>query len=618
MSSQDSMTGRVLGNRYEIRDRIGVGGMAEVYRAQDTVLGRIVAIKVMLPQYASDSDFTQRFRQEAAAAANLASPYIVNVYDWGQDKGTYFIVMEFVRGSDLKTAIQQRGAVNQRKVAEIASQACQALSVAHNQDIIHRDIKPQNIMVQPDGNVKVMDFGIARAKNSVKEKTSAVLGTAHYISPEQAQGKELTAASDIYSLGVVMYEATTGQLPFDGPDAVTVALQQVKDQPQPPQEINPNLDPALQAIIMCAMAKNPRDRFATTNDMRMALNDYLAGRPVNLPGQPSITSAETQIIGGAAPAQTAMMPAQNPYAATQKIVPPSGPSKTVAPANYRSQPPKKSKTPLVIGIIVAAIAVAAIVVGAIFALGNPGNLVRVPSVTGMTVEEATVALEGEGFEVGTVNSTYDPTVEEGHIVSQDPAANSEQKPGTRVNLIVSQGEEMITVPDLTDKTVEEAKQLAERYGFTLDAEPGSYSATIAQNHIISQDPVAGTQIPKGSAVKYVISLGVEMVDVPNVLNYPRDEALSTLEERGLDVTILGYQYSSSYEAGTVMAQSPSSGRVEKGSTVSITISNGPEPAPEPTPTPEPDTGNTGGDEGGDTGGDDTTTPGDGEAAANEV
>ena len=210
------MIGRVFNNRYQITERIGIGGMAEVYRAQDNVLGRLVAVKVMLPQYAADPNFTQRFKQEAAAAANLQSPYIVNVYDWGQDEGTYYIVMEFVRGSDLKTAIIERGAINQRKVAEIGSQVCQALSVAHGLDIIHRDIKPQNIMVQPDGNVKVMDFGIARAKNSVMTQTSSVLGTAHYISPEQAQGQQATPQSDIYSLGVVAYEGLAGHRPFTG------------------------------------------------------------------------------------------------------------------------------------------------------------------------------------------------------------------------------------------------------------------------------------------------------------------------------------------------------------------------------------------------------------------
>ena len=293
-----NMTGRTLSNRYLVGERVGIGGMAEVYQGQDRVLGCTVAIKIMLPQYAEDENFRTRFRQEAAAAANLQSPYIVNVYDWGQDTDTSFIVMEFVRGSDLKTAIQQRGAINQRKVAEIGSQVCQALAVAHGLDIIHRDIKPQNIMVQPDGNVKVMDFGIARAKNSVMAKTSAVLGTAHYISPEQAQGKELTSASDIYSLGIVLYEAATGKLPFDGPDAVSVALKQVQDQAVPPREINPAIDPALESIIMKAIAKDPRDRFATARDMRSALNDFLAGRAVSLGG---FSTADTMLINDKIP-----------------------------------------------------------------------------------------------------------------------------------------------------------------------------------------------------------------------------------------------------------------------------------------------------------------------------
>ena len=308
------MTGRIFNNRYQITERIGIGGMAEVYQAQDNVLGRRVAVKVMLPQYASDAAFAQRFRQEAASAANLQSPYIVNVYDWGQDDGTYFIVMEYIRGTDLKTGIVQRGALNQRKVAEIGSQVCQALSVAHNQDIIHRDIKPQNIMVQPDGNVKVMDFGIARAKNSVNAKTSTVLGTAHYISPEQAQGKELTAASDIYSLGVVLFEAATGKLPFDGPDAISVAMKQVNEEPPLPSDFNPDIDPGLESIIVKAMQKNPADRFATANDMRLALNDFLAGRPVKLAGASvpgGFTSAQTRVMspieGGAAGADSTMV-----------------------------------------------------------------------------------------------------------------------------------------------------------------------------------------------------------------------------------------------------------------------------------------------------------------------
>ena len=202
------MLNRVFGNRYRLVEKVGIGGMAEVYKATDEVLGRTVAVKVMLPQYAADPSFAARFRQEAQAAANLQSPYIVNIYDWGQDDGTYFIAMEFVRGTDLKTAIEQRGSIGQRKVAEIGSQVCAALSVAHGYDIIHRDIKPHNIMVQPDGNAKVMDFGIARAGNSSMTQTGSVMGTAYYVSPEQAQGKPLTPATDIYSLGVVLYKPT--------------------------------------------------------------------------------------------------------------------------------------------------------------------------------------------------------------------------------------------------------------------------------------------------------------------------------------------------------------------------------------------------------------------------
>ncbi|MBO4352602.1 MAG: serine/threonine protein kinase, partial [Eggerthellaceae bacterium] len=274
------MIGKLIAGRYQILERLGIGGMAEVFKAQDIVLGRVVALKVMLPQYAADPEFTQRFRQEAASAANLQNPYIVNIYDWGQDDGTYFIVMEYVRGSDLKECIKQRGAINQRKVAEIGMQVCQALTAAHHLDIVHRDIKPQNIMIQPDGNVKVMDFGIARAKNSVKTQTSSVLGTAHYISPEQAQGKELTFASDIYSLGIVMYEAATGTLPFDGPDAVSVALKQVNEQPQPLRQRKADIDPAFEAIVLKAINKDPRKRFETASDMRTALNDYLMGRQI--------------------------------------------------------------------------------------------------------------------------------------------------------------------------------------------------------------------------------------------------------------------------------------------------------------------------------------------------
>ena len=595
MSDNGTMTGRVFSNRYEIMDRIGVGGMAEVYRAQDNVLGRVVAVKVMLPQYASDPDFAQRFRQEAAAAANLQSPYIVNVYDWGQDDGVYYIVMEFVRGSDLKTAIQQRGAINQRKVAEIAAQVCQALAVAHNQDIVHRDIKPQNIMVQPDGNVKVMDFGIARAKNSMKQKTASVLGTAHYISPEQAQGKELTAASDIYSLGIAMYEATTGELPFDGEDAVSVAMQQVTDLPPLPSDINPKIDPELEDIIMTALAKNPHERFATVNEMRHALNDYLAGRTGNPRANAAggFTNAETRVMGaigsgmsagGAIGGATQVMPAMKNGAGMTSM---NGTPAKGSGTNFRIEEPKK-KSGAIIGAVVAVIAALAIVAGAaMYLFGGFGGGKEVPDVVGMQEDQAIAAIEAAGFVVGNTDYTFDDNAEEGEVIGQDPSGKSKQPEGTKINLTVSSGIEEIRLPDFTNMTIEEAQKKAGEYGLILQASTPEYSADVELNKIISTKPASGEKVEKGSTVYYVLSLGTENIEVPNTAGKSRNAAMSILQDAGFKVSI-EEEYSSTVNAGIVISQTPNGGKLETGKTVTIVVSLGAEPQPEPEPEPEPD------------------------------
>ncbi|MEG2368740.1 MAG: Stk1 family PASTA domain-containing Ser/Thr kinase [Raoultibacter sp.] len=566
-----NMMGRVFNNRYKISDRIGIGGMAEVYRAQDSVLGRVVAVKVMLPQYAADPAFTQRFRQEAAAAANLQSPYIVNVYDWGQDQGIYYIVMEYVRGSDLKTAIKERGAINQRKVAEIGSQVCQALSVAHNLDIIHRDIKPQNLMIQPDGNVKVMDFGIARAKNSVMTQTSSVLGTAHYVSPEQAQGKELTATSDIYSLGIVLYEAVTGRLPFDGPDAVSVAMKQVNDLPVSPREINPDIDIALEGIIMKALEKDPNRRFATAGEMKHALNDYLAGRPVNLGA--GFAGAETHVMGGvpisggAVADGTAVMPAVGMNGQG---------TKSPSSSNYRSDEKngkKKNRTPLIIGIIVAIIALAGIAIGLTTCGGGTG--IAVPDVTGKTQEEATSTLKAAGFEVST-STVKNDKVETGKVVSQDPKGGEKREKGTKVNLNVSGGADQVPIPDLTNMTADEARKALDGAGLKSQSGTAEYSSSVAVNHVIRQDPAAGGKATKGATITFYLSLGAQAIDVPDVTNYGEASAISTLEGAGFKATV-EREYSSSIDQGLVISYSPS-GKQDKGATITLTISKGQDPA----------------------------------------
>lgn len=564
-----NVIGRVFNERYKITERIGIGGMAEVYKAQDQVLGRTVAVKVMLPQYAADPEFTARFKQEAASAANLQSPYIVNVYDWGQDGGTYFIVMEYVRGTDLKTAVQQRGAINQRKVAEIGSQVCQALSVAHGQDIMHRDIKPQNIMVQPDGNVKVMDFGIARAKNSVKAKTSSVLGTAHYISPEQAQGKELDGASDMYSLGCVLYEAATGQLPFDGPDAVSVAMRQVNEAPLPPSQVKPDISPDLEAIIMKAMEKNPANRFQTVRDMKHALDDFLMGRPLNLAGA-GVASAPTSVMGTA----PAIMGAEGGTAVMQPLTPGnSGPMQQATSFRMNDESEKKSRKKtvgIVIGLIAGIIAIAAVAMALI------GGEAKVPNVVGQTQDSAVQAIEAAGYVVGDVTEEYSADVVAGRVCKQDPGADSALEKGGKVNIVISKGVEKGSIPDLSGMTAEQAEKAIKDAGYTPQY-AGNEASEADADTVSKQDPAAGKEADKGTTVKYWISTGPEDIEVPNVVGYDQASAKSTLEKAGFTVSVATGSYSDEYAEGEVMSQTPNGGKLGKGETVTITVSKGQDP-----------------------------------------
>ena len=563
-----SMVGRTFNNRYTLTERVGLGGMAEVYRAKDNVLGRTVAVKVMLPQYAADPTFTKRFRQEAASAANLQSPYIVSVYDWGLDGETYYIVMEFLRGTDLKTAINERGAINQRKAAEIGSQIAQALTVAHEGGVIHRDIKPQNIMIQPDGNIKVMDFGIARAGDAGLSQTATVLGTAHYVSPEQAQGKELTGASDIYSLGVVLYEATTGKLPFDGQDAVSVAVKQVNEIPAPPSTINPNIDPGLEAIIMKALEKDPNKRFKDAAEMRHVLNDFLAGRPINL-GQ-DISGLKTQVMGGVAPMQngTAVM---SPVAGSQA----TGDFTQVGPRVYsaedEAEAAKKKKRNTIIGVIIALLCIIGIA-GAVFALNGSGDKVAVPDVTNKPIAQARTTLEQAGFKVGTETEVYSSTVSSGNVVSTDPQAGEQAEKGATIKINVSKGTEQITVPDLKGKSADDAQKALNEAGLNGQQGDAVFSDDVSEGMVASQDTSAGSNANKGDTVVFHLSKGSEKVTIPNVVGMTQAQATSKLESAGFAVSTTT-ETSKDVDKGNVTKQSKT-GTAAKGTTITITISSG--------------------------------------------
>lgn len=589
------MVNRTFGNRYQVTEKIGMGGMAEVYKATDSTLGRTVAVKVMLPQYASDPNFAARFRQEAQSAANLSSPYIVNIYDWGRDGDSYYIVMEYVRGTDLKTAIQQRGSIHPRKVAEIGSQVCSALSVAHGYDIIHRDIKSANIMVQGDGNVKVMDFGIAQAGHPGMTQDSSVLGTAHYVSPEQAQGKKLTPASDLYSLGVVLYEAATGQLPFDGPDVVSVAMKQVQELPVPPRQINPSIDPAFEAIIMTALQKNPDDRFATAKEMQRAIDDYLQGR----------SSAETQVLSNgyaAVAGQTVAMGGQT------TVLPAQGQTTVMNPGRRPGMPPQKTNTAR--NAIIAVIAII-LIAGIGFFVANAAGLfgggVTVPNVVGQTEQAARSSLQSAGLKVGKIQYDISENVEKGNVISQDPQANAHVEPGSTVNLVISSGKTsngLVPVPNLMGLTPEAAQQQLEALGLVGVAKE-EYNDSTEAGKVCAQEPIVNSQVEAGSTVTYTVSKGKKTTEISSYVGSSVSTAQARLESAGFSVKINEVE-DSTVSAGTVIGQIPDNGSAEPGSTITLIVAKA--PAQPTTPTPGDTTGGeTGGDAAGGTEGGDAGT-----------
>ena len=575
------MSDVVFGSRYRATERIGVGGMAEVYKAVDEVLGRTVAVKVMHARYATDPTFVARFRQEAQSAATLSSPNIVNIYDWGAQDDTYYIAMEYVRGTDLKSILEQRGPIPVDKAADYASQVCRALSVAHGYGIVHRDIKPQNLILTPDGVVKVTDFGIARAGNTNMTQTGSVLGTAYYLSPEQAQGRPLGPPSDLYSLGVVLYELTTGKLPFMGDTPVATALKQVNEPPAPPRKINPNVSPAMEAVILKAMAKNPADRYQTADEMRADLARVVAGQPVSATLAGAIGGVAASAVGAGAVMESTTVMGRVPSDV------PAGPV-TGTRGRTGTAPPrvpvKRAVSPWV--WLLGALAVLLLLGGVAWAVGGAGALfgpppVDVPNLVGKTAPDAARELTTAGLVAGAVTTSTSDSVAIGVVISQNPQPGSPVRRGSKVGFVVSTGPPTAAVPDLGELTEADALRALQDRGFTIGPIGRKASSVVPADKVISQAPKAGTVARKGTIVSFTVSTGKPMSSVPEVVGKSKATAVSKVGNAGFNVDVVN-QFSDSVAVGLVIGTNPPGGTLaETGSTVTIAVSKGPQSFPIP-------------------------------------
>jgi serine/threonine-protein kinase len=540
------MDERTLSDRYRLVAHLARGGMADVYEAEDLLLNRRVAIKILHANFAADQAFVTRFRREAQAAANLSHPNIVSIFDWGQDGETYFMVMELIEGRTLREILKTEGALLPRRSAEIAAETAAALEVAHQAGVFHRDVKPGNIMITKDGGVKVTDFGIARALDDSEEltKTGAVIGTATYFSPEQAQGLPADGRSDIYSLGVVLYEMLAGRPPFTGESPVAVAYQHVSEYAPTAIQVSSEVPPELSMIVETAMAKSPEDRYQTSADMRTDLLAYLSGR------QPAVVGA------AAAAAATALVP---PPPAT---VPPDATARAVAtpppPADSGGQITYLAAVAALVGLL----AVGAWILFQMLSGGDPIALetVVVPNVTLIPAEEAFQELQDLDLKVTSRNETND-TIPAGIVISTEPPAGTEVDVGSFVEVVVSAGTELFGVPEVVGETEDVARALIEAQGFVVGNITDTLTEDVAEGIVIGQSPIGGTAADAGTEVDLIISRGPFSVEVPDVAGMSADAAELELARAGFENVSTEEEFSSDVSAGFVTRTDPEAGRV---------------------------------------------------------
>ena len=542
----DNIIGELFDGRYRLERRIGAGGMADVYLAQDESLHRRVAIKILADRYTRDPGFVERFRREATAAAGLSHPNIVSIYDRGEAEGTYYIAMEYIEGPTLKEEITERAPLPEAEAVGYAVQALQALEFAHRRGVIHRDIKPHNMMLTPDGLLKVTDFGIARATNEVEmTEVGSIVGTAQYLSPEQARGHSVGPQSDIYSMGVVLYEMLTGEVPFTGSSAVEIAMKQVNEAPQPPSTRNRLITHGLEQVVMRALAKDPALRFHSAREMADELERTRRGLAVS-----QDTAQATAVIGAYEATQaTSVMGAQ----------PPAGP------------PPPQAKRSAVPWLLVALLLLASAVVGyVVYQQLQGSNQVKVPDVRGFTQQQAQTQLIQAGFTTAVEHKASKKVVK-GQVIDTDPAHGSQVDKGSKVTIIVSKGPKSVTLPNLRGKTASQATQTI--VGLNLPSpQQQLITSKLPAGQVVRTNPAPGP-VPPDTVVTLFVSNG--NVKVPNVVGMTCNDAKNTLSGSNLQGSCTNTP-SDTVPAGQVISQTPGAGsQTPQGSTVSLQVSSGP-------------------------------------------
>ena len=589
---------KLLAGRYELIDRIGEGGMAVVYKAKDRLLNRYIAVKILRPEFTKDVQFVENFRRESQAAAGLQHPNIVSVYDVGTEGNIHYIVMELIDGRPLSEIIKEQAPMNYKEVVDIAKQVAAALSIAHKNHIIHRDVKPHNIMITNDGIAKLADFGIAKAvsDSTMVSETSKIIGSVHYFSPEQARGAYVDERSDIYSLGIVMYEMLTGKVPFDGDNPVQVALMHINNEITPPSKLVHGIPPALEKLVMKATDKYQTNRYSSAEELLSALDNIefvskMMGQKIFVGSQDEeYVDAETaeEQFDDLKPKKEKKQEARK-----EKKVKKEKPEKPKKTSNSDN---KKKK--IIIGVVVGVVAVAT-VLGVLFATGVLGGGVVVPDLKNKTIKEAKAELKELDLKLEEGEEVPSDDVEEGKIASQTPKKGTKLKAGETVTVMVSSGKPTGQVPSVVGKMYDEESIRAylEANNYKLGSVTTEESEE-AEGTIIRQSPGGGTEAENGTAIDIVVSKGSSKVQVPLVEGNTLDTAKQAIIDAGLKVGKISYEESSVYKADIVIDQSYASGtKVEKGTKINLVISKGePDPTPEPEPTPTPDPGD-GGDSG---------------------